>query len=249
MAAYLATVVIGRYRVDESEHGGRPVIVAVDADLPTTVDRELARTGEVVDFLSGFFGPYPFEAMGGIVIDDPRIRFALENQTRPIYSRGFFRGPGGGEWVIVHELAHQWFGDSVSVHDWSHIWLNEGFATYAEWLWHERRDGRSAQAIFDNAYASRGTNGWEVPPGDPGAGNLFDGAVYERGAMTLHALRVTVGDPAFFEILKTWPREKADANATTEEFVALAERVSGRQLDDLFQAWLYEKARPPRPKA
>jgi aminopeptidase N len=251
MAPYLATVVIGRYRVTQREHAGRPVVLAVDVDLPTTVDREIGRTPEVVDFLAGYFGPYPFDAMGGIVIDEPRISFALENQTRPIYSRGFFDGPAGsGTWVIVHELAHQWFGDSVSVHDWSEIWLNEGFASYAEWLWGEENAGETAQARFDRGYGPPNRSDrrfWRVPPGDPGASRLFDPAVYERGAMTLHALRMTVGDRAFFEILKTWPRERAHATATTEQFIAVAERISGQQLDALFQAWLYESGRPPRP--
>ena len=247
MASYLATVVIGLYRLQESTHDGKPVVIAVDTSLPETIDRQMARTPEIVDFLESKFGPYPFDAMGGIVIDDKRVRFALENQSRPIYSNAFFEGNGNdGTWVIVHELAHQWYGDSVALADWKDIWLNEGFATYAEWLWGESR-GEPAQSQFDGLYGRVSSPLWKVPPGNPGASRLFDASVYVRGGMTLHALRMTLGDPAFFTILKSWAAEKAHGNATTPEFIALAERVSGRQLDTLFRDWLYGTRRPPRP--
>jgi len=238
--------VVGRYRVKESTHDGLPVVLAVDTSLSTSIDRQLARTPEVIDFLETKFGPYPFDAIGGIVIDDQRIRFALENQTRPIYSQAFFDG-GDGTWVIVHELAHQWFGDSVALLDWRDIWLNEGFATYAEWLWAERTNAGAARSQFDDQYSQASSPLWKVPPGAPGADRLFDESVYVRGAMTLHALRTTVGDPAFFSILKTWATEHAHGNATTPEFIALCERISGKRLDTLFRDWLYGTKRPPRP--
>jgi aminopeptidase N len=245
MAPYLATMVVGNYRVQESTHGGRPVVLAVHSSLPTRVDQQLERTPEVVDYLQTVFGPYPFDALGGIVINEPRVRFALENQTRPVY--GFFPLPDAS-WLLAHELAHQWFGDSVSVHDWSEIWLNEGFATYAEWLWEERSGGVSAQQTFDDLYGGVGSSFWRIPTADPGRTNLFDtAAVYTRGGMTVHALRVTVGDDAFFRILKEWTNRKKDGNATTVEFIALAQEVSGQQLGQLFNDWLYGTRRPPRP--
>jgi aminopeptidase N len=248
MASYLATVVIGNYRLQETTHDGKPVLLAVDSSLPADVDRQMTRTAEVIDYLASRFGPYPFDAMGGIVIDDQRIRFALENQTRPLYAPSFFDANTDGAWVLVHELAHQWYGDSVSVNDWKEIWLNEGFATYAEWLWFEDKGQRTAQHTFDGYYAQAQPEVWQVKTGDPGQPDLFDNfGVYIRGAMTLHALRVTVGDAAFFAILKAWAAEKADKNATTPEFIALAERISGKQLDQLFQDWLYGTTRPPRP--
>jgi aminopeptidase N len=247
MASYLATIVIGEYRVQESTHNGKPVFLAVDTSLDPQIDGQLARTPQIVDFLASKFGPYPFDAIGGIVIDDKRIRFALENQTRPIYSWSFFQAGRDGTWVIVHELAHQWYGDSVSVDQWKEIWLNEGFATYAEWLWAESNGGQSAQKAFDGYYAQAGSSIWQRPPGDPGKADLFGTSVYIRGGMTLHALRVRVGDDAFFRIIKEWAAQKANGNATTAEFIALAERVSGQQLDQLFADWLNGKARPPRP--
>jgi aminopeptidase N len=248
MASYLATMVVGKYRVRTSTHHGLPVVQAVDASLPTSIDDALARTPEVVDYLETVFGPYPFDALGGIVINDPRVGFALENQTRPIYSNDFFRG-GDSSWVLAHELAHQWFGDSVSVHDWSEIWLNEGFATYAEWLWTEYLGGPPVQQTFDGYYTGVAPEMWQVPPANLGKDHLFcePGSEYTRGAMALEALRMTVGDDSFFRILKDWAAREKDSSATTAQFVALAEEISGRQLDTLFQQWLYGTTRPPRP--
>ncbi|SCG54801.1 M1 family metallopeptidase [Micromonospora coxensis] len=248
MASYLSTVVIGEYRVKTGTHKGRPVFTAVSTRLGEgAADASLARTTEVADYLESVFGPYPFAAYGGVVVADDRIRYALETQSRPVYSAGFFRG-GENTGVVTHELAHQWFGNSVSLARWEDIWLNEGLATYAEWLWAEHQGGDTAQAAFDRRYAGSSSRLWRTPPGRPGKENLFSESVYQRGGMTVHALRVAVGDKAFFAILKTWAAEKRNGNATTKEFVAHAERVSGKQLDALFDAWLFGAERPPAPQ-
>jgi aminopeptidase N len=247
MASYLAVLAIGDYRVHTGEHDGRPVVIAVHDSLPAGVDEQLESTPRIADFLATQFGPYPFGAYGGIALADSRIRFALETQSRPIYGPSFFADGRDGTWVIVHELAHQWFGDSVSVHHWDDIWLNEGFATYAEWLWEEHAGGRPVAELFDAAYDGGTDNFWSVPPGDPGPDSLFHAAVYRRGAMTLHALRMAVGDVAFFRILRGWAADNRDGNADTARFIAHCERVSGARLGDLFDAWLYEPGRPARP--
>ena len=246
MASYLTTVVIGDYRVRTSTHAGKPMIVAVPDSLPADgpAARSLERTGEIADFLATKFGPYPFDAYGGIVLDDPRVTYALETQTRPTYGNSFFRG-GPNLTVVAHEVAHQWFGDSVALERWQDIWLNEGFATYAEWLWDEHDGGPSVRESFDAVYSDAD---WNVPPGNPGARQLFGNAVYQRGAMTLQALRETIGDAAFSALLKSWPAEHKDGNATTDDFIAAAERAAGgRDLGPLFQAWLFGTTRPPKP--
>jgi len=249
MASYLATMVVGHYRLHESTtSSGLPVVTAVHTSLPTSIDDELARTPEIIDFESTVFGPYPFDAEGGIVVQ-PIIGFALENQTRPVYSAGFFIGGGDQTWVIAHELAHQWYGDSVSVHDWSEIWLNEGFATYAEWLWEEHIGVRPAQLEFVNTYNRQPDSFWLQPAGSPPKDQLFGDAPYTRGGLTLGALRATVGDDAFFTILKQWAARKKDSTGTTPEFIALAQEISGKQLGQLFHDWLYGTTKPPLPVA
>jgi aminopeptidase N len=248
MASYLTVIAIGDYRVKSGTHNGKPLVTAISNEIPEgDVDRAMARTGEIADYLATQFGPYPFDAYGGIVHNDSRVNFALETQSRPIYSPGFFAEGRDGVWVVAHELAHQWFGDSVSVHQWKDIWLNEGFATYAEWLWAEHSRGDSVQEQFDRAYSRAPDSVWSTPPGDPGVARLFSPSVYDRGAMTLQALRRAVGDDAFFRIAKTWVAEKRNGNATTAEFIGLAERISGKPLRALFDAWLYQATKPPRP--
>jgi aminopeptidase N len=246
MASYLALAAIGDYRVAQSTHKGLPVVLAVDADLPKSIDTQLARTTEVTDFLVTKFGDYPFDALGGLVHNNAQLPFALENQTRPAYAPGFFGG-GDATWVIAHEVAHQWFGNSVSVANWSDIWLNEGFASYAEWLWAEHVGNGTVRSLFNQTYDGASTEFWRTPPGKPGVAGLFSGAVYQRGAMTLYALREKVGDKDFNAILKGWPIVKRDGNATTEEFIAYAEKISGEKLDALFDAWLYQPKKPDRP--
>ncbi|MFI2709854.1 M1 family metallopeptidase [Micromonospora sp. NPDC018662] len=249
MASYLTTVAIGKFRVTTGEHKGRPVWSAVTTQLPEGApDRSIARTVEVADYLESLFGPYPFDAYGGVVVSDARIRYALETQSRPVYSAGFFR-QGDNTDVVAHELAHQWYGDSVSIQRWQDIWLNEGLATYAEWLWAEHSGSSTVQRTFEQKYAGASGVVWRTPPGRPGVENLFGSSVYDRGGMTVHALRIAVGDTAFFTILRTWAAERKNGNATTADFVALAERVSGKQLDKVFDAWLFGTERPPVPKA
>jgi aminopeptidase N len=184
--------------------------------------------------------------------DYDNIFFALENQTRSIYSKFWF-APGVNTfetYVVAHEVAHQWFGDSVGVHHWKDIWLNESFATYAEWLWSENLGDGTPQEIFDFLYEQPLTQPyWAPAPGDPGVDELFDDSVYVRGAMTLHALRMTIGDDAFWRLVRVWASSNRNGHGSTDEFIALAERLSGSQLDELFNAWLFTAERPEYPGA
>jgi hypothetical protein len=230
------------------------IVGTVDDVPPPTgeiVEGSFARQAEIIAFEADNFGRYPFSAAGGIVDDSSSFGFALENQTRPIYARGFFSDPLSGDNVVVHELAHQWFGDSLAVEAWQHIWLNEGFATYAEWLWSEREGLGTAQENFDFFYniIPPDDEFWTVMVGDPGPDNLFNFAEYARGAMTLHQLRLAVGDANFFRILHEWVSSQSGGNVTTDEFISLAERISGQQLDTLFQIWLFTPGRPDLPGA
>jgi aminopeptidase N len=246
-ASYLAYVVIGQFEVRQSTApNGQPVITAYGDDLganAASARASVERTPEVIEFLSSVFGPYPFEAQGGVV--STGLGFALENQTRPVYATGFFRR-GANTSVVSHELAHQWFGDSVSVNTWRNIWLNEGFATYASYMWAESQGEGTAAEISQYYFDSYAADNpiWQVTVADPGSGNEFNGAVYDRGAMTLQALRNAVGDDAFIQILKTWQAQKRYSTGKIEEFIALSERISGKPLYDLFNTWLFTKGKP-----
>lgn len=212
--------------------------------LGVAIRASLKRQPEIIRFLESRFGRYPFSTAGGVV-DDEDTGFALETQTRPVYSPGFWEF-GSGDDVVVHEIAHQWYGDHVAVARWRNIWLNEGFATYAEWLWRAEEGIETEQEAFDFFYNEIPLNDpfWSLRIGNPGPNHLFDGPVYVRGAMTLHALRSKIGDDAFFRVLRTWASD--EGNGTTGQFIRLAEQVSGRQLDPLFRAWLFTSGRPDR---
>ncbi len=205
----------------------------------------LARQPEILRFESATFGAYPFNTSGAVV-DVAPIGFALENQTRPTYSSDFFHGsPNDG--VVVHELAHQWYGDSVALRRWSDVWLNEGFATYAEWLWsgHEGFDTPADIFNFLMTEVPADHELWSLEIGDPGPDHLFDFPVYVRGAMTLQALRMKIGDQAFFTVLRRWATLNAGGNGDTAGFRALAEDVSDKDLGGLFHTWLHTTTKPP----
>ncbi len=137
----------------------------------------------------------------------------------------------------------------MSLTRWQDIWLNEGFATYAEWLYSEQHGGRTAQQTFDALYARPASDDvWSFPPADPGSGaHIFDSPVYDRGAMALHKLRTAVGDATFLRILRTWAAQNRGGHGTTAQFTSLAERLSGKHLDALFHTWLDTAGKPSMP--
>ncbi|MDF2255338.1 M1 family metallopeptidase [Streptantibioticus ferralitis] len=247
-ATYLATLAVGRFDITTGRTGdGIPVFNAYSKDLgdnAAAARASVERSAEIIDWESGYFGKYPFNALGGYV-PNVKTHYALETQTRPFYSPAQF-ARGSNASVVVHELAHQWFGDDVSLERWRDIWLNEGFATYAQWLWSDYQGEGTTQQLADYVYAQHPANDpfWKVKPGDPGAAHQFDDAVYDRGAAAIQALRTTVGDKAFFQLLKAWTKEHAYGNGDFADFQGLAEKISGKPLARLFQTWLFTPERP-----
>jgi len=252
MASYLLTINIDNFElVTETGTHGVPIRNYFDGDLDESLRAPFARQDEMIGYFETLFGDYPFDIYGSLVLD-VEIGGALETQTLSVYSADMlvadeFYDPEG---TVAHELAHQWFGNSVSVADWSDIWLNEGFATYAETLWIEYRDGREAADAYTadlyRYYAS--SNFSDLLPGAPPANDLFNIAVYVRGGLLLTALRAQVGDDVFFNLLTEWHRRYQDSAATTADFIALAESLSGADLAAFFEAWLFAPEIPPIPE-
>ncbi|WP_431683496.1 M1 family metallopeptidase [Kitasatospora sp. KL5] len=242
MAGYLSMVAIGDFHVTRTTDGGIPNITAYDPAGGET-DAALHRTtAEALAWGKKRFGRYPFDSTGGIV-DRIGVGYALETQSRPVYDGA------PDELTVVHEIAHQWYGDSVTPTTWRDIWLNEGFATYTEWLWQEDHGGPTVQQTFDSLYATPADDPfWNLKTADPGRDEIFNfDVVYLRGAMTLHALRTTIGDRDFFALLREWADTYRYGNASTRDLQGLAEKISHRRLGPLFDAWLYTAAKPAPP--
>lgn len=342
ISSYLVTIAIAEFDIETSETSvGVPIRNYFGVGVPQSIRNDFSQTPQMLEYFVSIFGPYPFEAYG-VVVHDIDLGFALETQTLSVFGSGFTN-----EMVVAHELAHQWYGDSVGPETWQDIWLNEGFATYASVLWLEERYGHQSaddelrdyyanmargepvltltsaglysrlhryslssapvsqadsvqalESLFEGILTSRDlepliaqipSGGLAMydfpnyirdsftgvldfplsnvyacltalgladyspelaifpPPGDPSPDRLFNRTVYHRGALTLHALRLELRDDLFFQIMRAYAEEFAYSSASTSDFISLAERISGRELDDFFQAWLYDQAIPDIP--
>jgi len=247
MATYLAFFAAGSFETRSGSDGGRPYYVAVSEAIPEPARSEamalMLRSGEVTAWLESQLGTYPFSTTGGVVTSLP-VRFALENQTRPTYPLV----SSSALPLVVHELAHQWFGDSVSVENWRDIWVNEGFAQFLQQYYDEAHGGPSTQTWLTETYDRYLPFDafWNLRIDDPGHRHLFDTPIYDRGAMAVQALRHRIGEAAFWQLLRTWVDQRRYGNGSVPAFQALAESVSGQDLDGFFDAWLRAKNAPAK---
>lgn len=238
-ATYLVAMAVGHFRHEVLTPAG-PVGLTLwyPPDINQGLLEPFRHQAEMIDLFSDRFGAFPFDRYGALIIEDPGLGGALETQTLSTFGTPILPL---GEQLVAHEMAHQWFGDTVRLENWSDVWLNEGFATFAQWLWLEHRDGQAAynQAVA-NAYdlmsgasLAEGSQGPALammrfpPPIRPVPNDLFNRSVYLRGGLALVAVRDEVGDDTMWEILTQWHERYGGATATTADFEGLVTELAG----------------------
>ncbi|MFF4582092.1 M1 family metallopeptidase [Streptomyces sp. NPDC001389] len=249
-SSYLVGLSVGMYRtvpLEGAGPGGVPQSAHVPAHLLSRFAHDFARQPAMMRLFEELFGPYPFGEYT-VVVADEELDVPVEAQGLSAFGANHVDGARGSERLIAHELAHQWFGNSVTIADWRHIWLNEGFAKYAEWLWSERSGGRTAQALAAAAHRLLASRPQDLRLSDPGRKLMFDDRLYQRGGLTLHALRCALGDEAFFRMLRDWAALNRHGVVTTAAFTAHAARYATGSTDGLCAAWLDEPSLPPLPR-
>ena len=219
MSTYLATLQIGRYGAERQEGGGVPSwLVGPPARMPH-VRVTFADQPRMLEVFADSFGPYPFDRYTVVVADDP-LEIPLESQTISTFGLNHLSRGWEAQRLIAHELAHQWFGNAVTAASLADIWLHEGFACYGEWLWSEASGRSTTDAEAERHHAVMAQRPQDLVLTDPGPHHTFDDRVYKRGALTLHALRRTVGDEVFFALLRAWVDENRYGVVTTADFEA-----------------------------
>ena len=239
---YLATVHVGRYVEHDISTAPVPIRAVLSAAHRPAFDAAFANQTRMMDLFVGYFGAYPFDAGYTVVVTPDALELPLEAQGQSIFGTNHL--DGHHERLIAHELAHQWFGNSLTAASWQDIWLHEGFACYAEWLWSEGSGGPTAHDRARQHHGHLRALPQDLVLADPGPADMFDDRVYKRGALTLHALRLAVGDDAFFHLLKGWTSSHQHSVVTTAEFEAIVRRTASRPVDDLLTAWLRQPALP-----
>lgn len=260
MPAYLATVQIGHYRAQELPQGRVPLLSFIPDDIQDQFVADFSCQKDMMDVFEGLFGEYPFAAYTVVVADDD-LEIPLESLGISVFGRNHVDGSKGANRLVAHELAHSWFGNSLTVSSWKDIWLQEGFACYAEWLWSENSGGKTAAEWAEHFWEGLNDLPQDITVGEPGPGLMFDDRVYKRGAVTVHAVRLLLGDETFFDMLRAWTAENKYGSVTTDDFlrhvsafsVSEAGGAGDAEVDEdvrgLLAAWLFSTELPPFPLA
>jgi aminopeptidase N len=236
MATYLATVQIGHYESHRLARSPVPQQLVVPHRVRAAAASDFDRQPQMVGLFAEVFGDYPFDSYVVVVTDD-QLEIPLEAQGVSIFGANHVDGQRSWERLVAHELAHQWFGNSLTIGRWQDIWLHEGFACYAEWLWSEHVGEGTADELARRHHRRLAELDQDLVVADPGPDLMFDDRLYKRGALTLHALRLVLGDDGFFGMLREWVARHRFGTVTTAQFT---EHVSGyANVTELLRQWLW----------
>ena len=244
-STYLITLQVGPYTRRRMAKNGVEIFSVLPDRLRREFDHDFGRQPQMMKLFVKLFGPYPLADGYTVVVTDDDLEIPLEAQGISIFGANHCDGRRGSERLVAHELAHQWFGNSVTAQRWRHIWLHEGFACYAEWLWSDHCGERSADDWARHYHRRLVDSPQDLVLADPGPQDMFDDRVYKRGALALHTLRRRIGDDAFFALLREWTSRYRHASVVTDDFIALAAQYTEDSLRPLWAAWLYSAEVPP----
>ncbi|MCW2797331.1 M1 family metallopeptidase [Nocardioides sp.] len=240
-ASYLVTVAIGNFEMtSDKSSSGVPITYWTPRDRPKLV-KGLASAPAGLDWLEARLGPYPFDSLGIVLVDSLS---GMETQTMiTLGITDYTTSPG----VLVHEMAHQWYGDVVTPNDWRDVWMNEGMAMYLEGLYDADKGGDSVESVL-GYWASfepqmRRVSG---PPADYDPSTFGEGNIYYGPALMWDELRKRIGYDAFFALASEWPHVHEDGNASRDDYLPWLEEQTGLELTSFFDSWLLGKRSPPR---
>lgn len=248
IATYLIAFVIGPYEIINDQFRKIPIEYYAYPELVEDTRERFARTPDMLNCFTELFGEYPFEKYSLVIVPVSSL-YGMEHQTMTIINDKAITHTSNFDTVLAHELSHHWWGDSVTIEDYREIWLNEGFATYCQFLWGEY--------YFGQGYTDSRMVGWRelfledelsqtlpivVPDYD--MENMFSHIPYGKAAYVLYMLHKELGNKKFINGLKEYYRRHAYGNVTTSDFVDAMEWVSGRELDAFFQGWIYGTGHP-----
>ena len=244
-STYLITLQIGMYETHTLAKAPVPMRAVLPDRLRSDFDHDFGRQPQMMKLFVKLFGPYPLANGYTVVVTDDDLEIPLEAQGISIFGANHCDRTRGSERLIAHELAHQWFGNSVTARRWRDIWLHEGFACYAEWLWSEESGGYTADQWTRHYHRKLLAAPQDLLLADPGPRDMFDDRVYKRGAITLHVLRGMIGDGNFFKLLREWTTRYRHGTAVTDDFTGLAANYAEVSLRPLWDAWLFSTGVPP----
>ncbi len=241
-ASYLTTLAFGDFEMTEdSSSSGVPITYWTDRDAPPRLLRDLRVGPRAMDWLEERLGPYPFDTFGMVVVDSDS---GMETQTMVTLGDTDYTTSSS---VVLHELAHHWYGDTVTPDDWRDVWMNEGMAMYLQGMWDAEESGTTIDEVMEE-YASyeEPSRAAAGPPADYDPQHFGAGNIYYGPALMWHELRQMIGDERFFEVVRAWPAANLNGSAGRDDYLPWLEEQTGEELTAFFDAWLLGEQTPPR---